>query len=814
MASSELARSEDGVFYLLLDSQKRVNESGFEAYQRTVRRVTGQSGLESAGRLEFGFDPQEDEFRIHAIKVVRDGVEIDRFDPLALKVVSREPELSDGVTDGDLTAYYEIPDIRVGDIVDYEVSWNIRSRIWPGEYFNSFSVEWSVPVAFSRTKLILPADKPLTIAELGAPPNPEIIEVEGGRIYQWVRRNSPVIRSIEATPPTFPVWSSVSVSTIDSWRGVAQTLLPAYEAAFHLPDDLAEKIVPAGGSLESRITAAIRFVQDQIRYVADESGVGSHLPRAPATVVERGWGDCKDKATLLVAILRQLGVEAYVALTDNDAGSALPQQAPSPYAFDHAIVVAVFDGERRWIDATISLQGGVFPNIEPPAYGYGLPLKAGVDGLWPIEVKSSEAPALLITEAFDFAGKDNEGVAVAVTSNYRGVRADSMRLTVEKESTDSLSHKYFEYYAGLYPGIERTTDIVIVDDRDNNELRVEESYLLPAVNFAEDEFRSAFPIQADAVRNQVKSINTHARQAPVALPFPLHVEHVVSLKNTGVKMSAFEEFSSKTDDFEFVRNAMPEKDSIWISWRFKTLANEIPATRIGDYGKLTEQMDDWNVVEYNLADGDALNDSASQAAMVALLLLVIGVFVGLWGAGAAIKSDNELIARSVFHPVEMRKFLILGFSTLGVYAVFWMFRCWRAHKRAEGLAISPAARTFFAVIFFYPLFSAIRRKTPEGEKPPIALGAALAASWGLLTVISSVISNNMKEPGWPQALVGISDSVIFLAVVPLVMWVNRLNRHDPEIIARHSQWRAHSFAALFFGFAFWAMILIGSFLPE
>lgn len=814
VSPSDLEKAEDGIFYVLLDRQVRVGERGYAHYWRSVRRVTSQSGLEEAGRLEFVFDPEEDEFHVHSVKVIRDGQEIDRLNPGALKVVRQEPELSDGVTDGDLTVYYEIPDIRVGDVVDYEISWNVESKIWPGEYFGDFSVEWSVPVGFSRSKLILPSEKKLSIADRGAAPRPEISDAGSTRVYQWVRRNPPALRGESETPEAFPTWASVSVSTVAAWREVAETLLNSYESAATLTDDLAARIVPADGALEDRITAAIRYVQDEIRYVADETGVGSHLPRSPATVVERGWGDCKDKATLLVAILRRLGIEAYVALTDNDAGRALPQLAPSPFAFDHAVVVAIHQGERRWIDATMSLQGGVFPNIESPSFGFGLAIKADVDGLWPIDSMSPDTPSLRTTEAFDFGRKNDEGVEIAVVSEYRGVRADSMRWTLGSDSVDSLSHRYLEYYEGLYPGVERAGELRISDNRDANEIRVEEKYLLPAAKFAEGELAAAFPIQADAVRNVVSSVSASSRRTPVALPFPLHVEHIVSIKNTDVKMSGIDEFSKKTEDFEFVRNAEPEGDSVRISWRFRTLASELPAERIDDYRGLTTEMDDWNVVEYNLDEGAASDLTATEiASMFSLAFAIVAAAFVLFAGWDARKADTATLDRSVLYPVGVGKFAVLGIATLGAYNFFWMYRCWRQIRHADKREINPLFRAFFRVFFFFPLFDEIRRRSPEGARPPVLLGAMLAASYFGLTIASGVASRVTNGLSLALAAVCASGAAIAL-VVPLVVWTNRLNSADPALIAEHSQWRMRTFALLAFGISLWPLVVMGALTPE
>lgn len=812
---AEIAHAEDGIYYVLFDSQIRLEEKSYTFYRRIVRKVTDPAGLEDAGRLEFVFDPTEDALAIHAIKIIRDGAVIATERATDFKVIQREPDLAEGVTDGDLTAYRELADIKVGDIIDYEFSWTSRSEIWPGEYFSNFSVQWSVPVGLFHWSAIVPHDKPLTIRALGEAPTIEKQERGETIFYRAQLEKPPLLRGEDAVPDSFPYWGEVSVSTLSSWRAVVDMLVGAYESAAPLSADLAAKIVPTQATLEQRITQAVRYVQDEIRYVADETGVGSHLPRSPETVIARGWGDCKDKALLLVAILRALGVDAAVALVDNDAGGALPLLAPSPYAFDHAIVVIEDNGERRWIDATDSHQGGVYPAITAPYYGYGLPIRANSGELLPMEIASAEAPELKTVETFDFAEREAAGVKLTVKSDYNGRRADQTRKTLATQSRSGLAHKYQEYYSGLYAGIDTASDFKISDDRDKNLITIEETYLLPADTFADGELLRAFPLQADAVRNTLTTLNLTSRRAPISLPFPFHAEHIVSIKNTGVEMTGFDDYSQKTADFEFVRNSIPDKNDVWISWRLKTLSDEVPAERAADYGALTKEMDDWNALTYDLETGGAANISPSEiAAMVALAFFIVATIFVLIVGGSAIKGDLATIDRSVLYPVSVTKFVILGVATIGLYTFIWMYRCWRQAKLAENRPVSALFRAFFGVFFFYSLFGEIRRRFTAPRRPPIALGASLATGFLILSLASRIAERVMKTPGWERALVGVSDAVIFLFAVPLVVWTNRLNRDNPDIIADHSRWKVRTFALLFFGLSLWPLVIIGALTPD
>ena len=88
----------------------------------------------------------------------------------------------------------------------------------------------------------------------------------------------------------------------------------------------------------ARVRAAVAFVRDRVRYVAREIGIGRYQPRPASQVLAELMGDCKDKATLLRAMLASLGIVSYPVLARIGAPSTFAMSVPSPEAFNHLIV--------------------------------------------------------------------------------------------------------------------------------------------------------------------------------------------------------------------------------------------------------------------------------------------------------------------------------------------------------------------------------------------------------------------------------------------------------------------------------------------
>jgi hypothetical protein len=80
------------------------------------------------------------------------------------------------------------------------------------------------------------------------------------------------------------------------------------------------------------------LASDKVRYVGLEFGTAGYQPYDCNEVWANGYGDCKDKANLLVAMLRYKGIQAWHTLLDTTSHGLVEKRSPSPHQFDHMIV--------------------------------------------------------------------------------------------------------------------------------------------------------------------------------------------------------------------------------------------------------------------------------------------------------------------------------------------------------------------------------------------------------------------------------------------------------------------------------------------
>jgi tetratricopeptide (TPR) repeat protein len=187
--------------------------------------------------------------------------------------------------------------------------------------------------------------------------------LEGGeRVMRFSARNVPRVEIEPAMPGLAEVSPFLHVSTYGRaedvgawyWHLIAEQLKPddTIRAA-------AESVVPARARARlsdlDKVRAVHAFVVGQTRYVGLEFGIHGFKPYKVSQVLARKFGDCKDKAALMVALLGEVGVDADMVLLRTRRGGRLSAEPPSLAGFDHAI--AYIPKLDLYLDGTAEFSG-------------------------------------------------------------------------------------------------------------------------------------------------------------------------------------------------------------------------------------------------------------------------------------------------------------------------------------------------------------------------------------------------------------------------------------------------------------------------
>ncbi|TIP11992.1 DUF3857 domain-containing protein [Mesorhizobium sp.] len=599
----------NGISNLLSDYQIRKRSGGLEIFDRYAYKIVDRTGLERGASISFEFDPATSDVTVNWIDIIRDGMVVQHLSDADFDVFRREKDAEKGLFDGWLTAYVNINDVRVGDIVDYGKTTVRTPIIGTDLLFHSVAVAWDEPIALIREKVTWPTVQPLNFRQVRTDIRPDVQSSGETTTYLWQSANPIPVKSQQYLPPDFLVYPSIEISSTSKWQDIVDTVLPHYRLDQELPADFASKLDAIAAKYdapEDRMIEAMRLVQDSIRYVSLSMGRGSYIPRSPTTVVASGFGDCKDKALLLASSLRRLGIHADVALTDIDEGLALATILPTISAFDHVIVKAVIGSQTYWIDATNYMQGGRADNLVPPDYGFALPVVADTAEMEKIDRKELYQPTIFVSEVFDFPKRKGEPLKLTVTTTYWGTDADSMRYRLVSRSATKIADDYLKYYNRQYPGMKSLGPLVTSDSRDKNLVSVIESYDLSADDLDADNLSEEFALKSDVGIRYLPEPDLLERSAPIWLGSPIFRRHRSTVRNLKAQFVGPEDNDDVITPYvAFKARWTSTPTEFQVDWFLKTIDDQVPAKNIGPYLKSLKKMSDNSAWTYNFAYSDA-----------------------------------------------------------------------------------------------------------------------------------------------------------------------------------------------------------------
>ena len=323
---------------------------------RTVYKILTQKG-EDHGTFTFPGNPTRKLKKLKGWIYKNDGTFKSLNDNNIMETSSFEDAM---YYDQSKTTTAILPGVEPGVIVGFE--YEVKEEEWTS-LFQGFVFQDKLPVKLVKYIVKIPEKWKLIKSEW----NLDGITFEhSNERYIWEGKNLP-FRPYEPLSPSSDYLSKrLFITTYDSEHTGANQFKNWDEVGiwcYNLFKDQTEpnaemiktvnEITKGLVSSEDKIKAIAEFIQKEIRYVAIEIGKGRWKPREAQLTFENRYGDCKDKTTLMCALLKTIDITSYPVLIN--ANYSIDEQVPSPFQFDHVILGIPVDG----LDLSESINDGV-----------------------------------------------------------------------------------------------------------------------------------------------------------------------------------------------------------------------------------------------------------------------------------------------------------------------------------------------------------------------------------------------------------------------------------------------------------------------
>jgi len=568
--------------WLLKDRQ--INAQIDETFNHEVRQVVTTAGVQNGSHIAIDFNPGFQFLTFHWVRIWRGTNSLNRLDPEKIQVTQAGLDTDQLLFSGDKTALILLEDIRAGDIIDYAYTVAGRQPAFAGTFSDQVEIQSSFPVERSTTRLIWPQIRHLYVQNHWTDIKYAAIRKGDTIEFTWNQRNVAGPRYEPALPAWYDPFPWVQLSETPKWASVDQWALRLFGSSAPLSPELTRQInawkqLPGK---ESRVLAALRFVQDEIRYLAIEDGLSGYKPQPPSAVFAQRYGDCKDKSLLFVTMLRAMGIEANVALVNTRLQQTLAQMHPSPAVFDHAIAEVNLDGQIFWLDATANYQRGPLALRSWPNYGWALVIHPGTTDLTQI-APSASLPRTIVNEYLTL-GNLNQESQMKIVTIAEGRDAETLRQQFATTARDAIERAHLNYYAKLYPDISQTSEIVYSDDEQQNKVEVDETYSvrnmwahLPNETFFHAHIYSANV--ASAMRQPAMSVRT----MPLGVAYPQHQIFRAEVVMPSLSSIWPDDQTIENPAFYFHRNVSVANGKLLLLYEYRSLADAVQPDAVPNY---------------------------------------------------------------------------------------------------------------------------------------------------------------------------------------------------------------------------------------
>ena len=427
------------------DAQGKVDRTRYLLY-----KVLTQKGAQQWASFGYAWEPWHEERPTLRARVITPDNAVHPLDPATINDAP-ERESDETVFSDRRVIRAPLPAIAPGSLVEEEEISHETTAFFGAGSVQRFYFGFSTPVHHIRLILEAPTSIPLRYAAQLLPDLKPAREEKDG--IARITFDVGPMDAWEAAPPglpsDIPAYPNVTFSTGASWQAVAEQYNTIVDK--QISGDVSElvaKLTAGKKSRDEKAAAILQYVDREVRYTGVEFGDAAVVPRAPNETLTRKYGDCKDKAALVVALFRAAKIPAYLALLNAGGRHDVSPDLPGMGMFDHAIVY-VPGKPDLWIDATDEYARlGQIPSADQNRLA--LIARPGTTSL--IHTPETTSADNLLIEKREIYLAENGPARIVETSLPHGAIESSYRRSYTDKESKAVTEELTNYVKSQYLG--------------------------------------------------------------------------------------------------------------------------------------------------------------------------------------------------------------------------------------------------------------------------------------------------------------------------------------------------------------------------
>lgn len=350
---------EEAVVLLVDEGNEIKDDNTSVASVHVVEKILKEKGKELA-EVEIGYDSTYERVELEYARTITPSGKIVYAGAESTRDVTKY--LNYPLYSNAKALIISMPSVDVGSLIEYKLKIYSSKLITNNKFSFIYRLREAFPLARANFKLIVPKKDKVELKLFneayakGTNLNPAKEETENSIIYSWKFKEVDPIIPEEPMPSVSIVNPAIGISNFSSWEEIYKWWYALYKDKIALnkevKDFTANLVKGAKDDLE-KAKRIYDFCSRSVRYVAVEYGESGYEPHYANDIFVNRYGDCKDKAILLVAMMKEAGLKAYPVLIPTREIYQMQKDFPC-VNFDHAIAVLSYEGKLIFMDATAS----------------------------------------------------------------------------------------------------------------------------------------------------------------------------------------------------------------------------------------------------------------------------------------------------------------------------------------------------------------------------------------------------------------------------------------------------------------------------
>jgi len=325
----ELQTNEDDLVLMYTKDVVLSEANNVEVFSKMLVKILTDAGANKWTEQNFGFLGD-----LNVSKVIKnDGTE-------------QIPDQSRG--------YIVFKNLEAGDMIMLEGTAEYKSQsLFDDEFINFFTYRFDSPIYYSKFEVAIPDYRTLNVANHKFKTELDTFVENNIRHYRWEFHNIPAVEREEAILDTYDKYPHLLLSTMPDWSKVANWYLDKTYRRLEIPYNVKEvldTIITNEMTDQEKVIAIYNYITKKLKYSYVDFLNSRFTPKYSGNTCSAQIGDCKDVATLMITMLRELNIESYYVLVRTNDYNNLPL-APT-LMFNHVIVGYKIDSVMQYADLT------------------------------------------------------------------------------------------------------------------------------------------------------------------------------------------------------------------------------------------------------------------------------------------------------------------------------------------------------------------------------------------------------------------------------------------------------------------------------